>query len=111
MIKVQLLYFDGCPSWKEGLRNLEEALALENIRADIDLILIESNDDASIEKFLGSPSFRIDDTDLWPEERESYSFGCRIYITQEGYKGFPSVMMLREKIREIKAYKHQSTGV
>ncbi|MEL7644859.1 MAG: hypothetical protein AAGU04_01145 [Anaerolineaceae bacterium] len=111
MKKVELLYFDGCPSWKAGLRNLEEALALKNIRVDIDLLLIESNDDASKEKFLGSPSFRFDDTDLWPQERETYAIGCRIYLTQEGYKGFPTVMMLREKIREMKALKPQVTGV
>lgn len=102
MIKAQVFYFDGCPSWKEGLKNFNKALKLENVKAEVDVVLIENDDDVAEKKFLGSPSFRINDADLWPEERESYSLGCRIYVTQDGYKGFPSVAMLREKIRESK---------
>lgn len=101
MNKVELLYFDGCPSWQGGLKNFEEALSLEGVKADIDLILIESHDAANKERFLGSPSFRMGGIDLWPEDRESYTMGCRIYATKEGFKGIPTVAMLREKIREM----------
>jgi hypothetical protein len=101
LIKIELLYFDGCPSWEAGLRNLKAALALENIDTSIELIKVESDVDAESEKFLGSPSFRIDGKDLWFEERQSYSLGCRVYASGEGLKGFPTVNMLQEKIRNI----------
>ena len=29
-MEVELLYFDGCPSWKQGLENLKSALELEH---------------------------------------------------------------------------------
>ncbi len=71
----------------------------ENLEAEIHMVLVEDNESAAREKFLGSPSFRIDGQDLWLENRSSYNLGCRVYATDQGYKGYPSVEMLREKIR------------
>jgi hypothetical protein len=98
-MKVELLYFEGCPHWREGLENLKAALAEEHIIADINLVKINDDDDADREKFLGSPSFRINGKDLWPEERQSYRLGCRIYQLANGMHGYPTVTILREKIR------------
>jgi len=53
-------------------------------------------------KFLGSPHFRVDGQDLWPEERENYSLSCRIYATLEGIKGFPTVAMLKQQLKQYK---------
>jgi hypothetical protein len=99
-MKIELLYFDGCPSWKHALENLHAALSSEKVEAAIRLVRVESDEDAAQEKFLGSPSFRIDGQELWPEERQTYYLGCRIYATGEGLRGLPTVEMLREKIRE-----------
>jgi hypothetical protein len=99
-MKIEILYFEDCPSWQTGLENLKVALAEENMDAEVNQILVQSNADAAREKFLGSPSFRMNGIDLWPEERKKYYLGCRVYNTVEGLKGFPSVAMLREKIRE-----------
>ncbi len=101
-MNVELLYFNGCPSWEAGLKNLQEALRAGQINAEIQLILIESDDEARTEKFLGSPSFRINGQDLWPEERESYHLGCRVYATENGLRGAPTVSMLRSKINGFK---------
>jgi hypothetical protein len=100
-MNIELLYFDGCPSWKTGLVNLKAALTAENIDANIHLVRVESNEAAAQEKFLGSPSFRIDNQDLWPVQRQDYYLDCRVYRTDEGIRGFPSVMMLRTKIQEF----------
>lgn len=64
--------------------------------------MVNSDEDAAKEKFLGSPSFLINGQDLWPEERQDYYLGCRVYRTDEGLRGFPGVAMLRSKIREYK---------
>lgn len=101
MLLVDLLYFDGCPSWQNGLANLEAALKAEGFRYQIHLVKIETSQQAQKEHFLGSPSFRVEGVDLWPEEREVYSLSCRVYHTPEGMKGFPSVEMLRKRLREI----------
>lgn len=96
--KLQLLYIDDCPSWERGLGNLEAALESEGIHAEVDLIKIRDVTEATRFKFLGSPSFRVDGQELWPEEREINALSCRIYQSTQGAKGWPSVEMLREKL-------------
>lgn len=101
-MKIQLLYFDGCPSWETGLKNLQTALNDENISASIELVNVTDDDDAARLKFLGSPHFRVNGEDLWHEEREGYSLSCRVYPTPGGIKGFPTVSMLREQLKQFK---------
>ena len=100
-MKIELLYFDGCPSWENGLKELEIVLQKEGIADSVNLVKIKDDDDAAHLKFLGSPSFRVNDVELWPEERETYSLSCRVYSTADGIKGWPTVEMLREKIHSM----------
>jgi hypothetical protein len=101
MNEISLLYFDGCPSWQVALENVQKLIETDKIPAEICLIKIESPEQAQQERFLGSPSFRVNGTDLWPEEREHYTLSCRVYQTPDGLKGSPSIEMLREQLREL----------
>lgn len=101
-MKIELLYFDGCPSWENGLKNLETALQGEGLTASVEMVKVADEDDVARLKFLGSPSFRIDGHDLWPEERGNYSLSCRVYLTPEGVKGFPTVAMLKQQLKKFK---------
>ena len=101
-MQIELLYFDGCPSWEVGLKNLEAALQEEGLPASVEMVKVTDNDDAARLKFLGSPHFRVDGQDLWSEERENYSLSCRVYPTPEGIKGFPTVAMLRMQLKQFK---------
>jgi hypothetical protein len=96
---VELLYFEGCPSWQEALENLKTALAGDHLQAEIQLVKVEDDAEAVRLKFLGSPSFRVNGEDLWPEERKRYNLNCRVYSTPQGMKGAPTIEMLREKLR------------
>jgi hypothetical protein len=98
-MQINLVYFDGCPSWEEALANLKAALAAEGLEADIRLVKLEDNGAAVRLKFLGSPSFQVNGKDWWPEERIRYDLSCRIYPTPQGMKGAPTIEMLREKLR------------
>lgn len=100
-MKVELLYFDGCPSWQSGLKKLHSTLNTYGLPVSVELVQVTDNDDAARKKFLGSPSFRINGVDLWDEERDAYSLSCRVYATPEGMKGSPSVSMLEQAIRRI----------
>ena len=100
-MQIELLYFDGCPSWEGALENLKAALQAEGLQADIRLVKVESDDEAARLKFLGSPSFRVDGVDWWPEERQRYNLSCRVYATPQGLLGAPTVEMLREKLRSM----------
>jgi len=101
-MKIELLYFDGCPSWETGLKNLEAALQEEGITASMEMVKVEDDSSAARLKFLGSPHFRVDGHDLWPEDREVYSLSCRVYPTPEGIKGFPTVAMLKQQLKQFK---------
>ena len=98
-MKIDLLYFDGCANWQDGLENLNTALEREGINAEINLVRVGDNTEAAKLKFLGSPSFRVDSVELWPEQRNNYNLSCRMYPTPEGIKGAPTVEMLQEKLR------------
>lgn len=98
-MKIDLLYFDGCPFWEGGMQNLMAALEAEGLEAEIDLVNVREEAQTARLKFLGSPSFQVDGVDWWPEERADYQLSCRVYSTPQGMKGAPTVEMLREKLR------------
>jgi hypothetical protein len=101
-MKIELLYFDGCPSWRNGLKNLETALQEEGLTTSVETVRVTDDEAAARLKFLGSPHFRANGQDLWPEKRENYSLSCRVYSTPEGVKGFPTVTMLRQQLKQFK---------
>ena len=101
-MQIDLLYFDGCPSWEVGLKNLMAALEAEGLEAEIHMVNVDDNAEASRLKFLGSPSFQVNGVDLWNEARERYDLSCRIYPTPDGMKGAPTLEMLREKLRTVR---------
>jgi len=100
-MKIELLYFNGCPSWLTALKNLNSVLREEGITETVNVMEIMNDEQAGQEKFLGSPSIRINGIDLWLEQRENYSLSCRVYATPEGVKGSPTIEMLRSKIRTV----------
>lgn len=100
-MNIDLLYFDGCPSWKNALENLQTALAAEGIQATIQLVRIDGPDEAERRRFLGSPSFQVDGVDLWPEARARYDLACRVYATDQGLRGTPTVAMFRQRLSAV----------
>lgn len=100
-MNIELLYFEGCPAWEEALANLQTALAQEEVTAQIQLTCVRDNEQAEQLKFLGSPSFRVDGVDLWPEERLRYNLSCRVYATPQGMKGAPTVDMFRQALQGL----------
>ena len=92
---IELLYFDGCPSWKTALSRLREQIG-EN--AAIDLVRVETQEEAERRKFVGSPTIRVAGDDLFPMEYSEYALGCRVYHTSEGLRGSPSANMLHEAL-------------
>ena len=98
---IDLLYFDDCPSWQSALTNLRLVCAEGNLGVPIQLIRLQNVEEAISRRFLGSPSIHVNNIDLWPEEQEEYFWGCRIYRTPAGLSGWPTVEMIRERIRDL----------
>jgi glutaredoxin len=103
-MKIEILRTEGCPTYKEARRILEEVMGEEGIKEEIKEILIENEDMARELKFIGSPTIRINGADIEKAARgrQDYGLRCRVYITGEGVYGWPSKEMIREALREAK---------
>jgi len=92
-MRIELLYFNSCPSYKRALANIKAALKEKNLRAELKLIGVESEEKARKVGFQGSPSVRINGRDLEGRD-EGFSFSCRLYSVN----GKPSTAPSREAI-------------
>lgn len=88
-MNVEVLYFDGCPSHEALLPRLRELMAQAGVDVPVQLTHIESVAAAERERFLGSPTLRIDGEDVDPTANERTDFGlkCRLYPSAEGLRG------------------------
>ena len=77
-MKIELLYFEGCPSYAELLPRLSELIANEGIHDQVQLRRVETPEEAERERFLGSPTVRIDgvDVDLTAQDRDDFGMNA-----------------------------------
>ncbi len=95
-MKVELLYFEGCPNAGVAERALRQAMKEEEIETEIVPVAVDTDAEAQRLRFPGSPTVRIDGEDAFAvDERYSWMLTCRTYATSEGLRGAPSVEMLR----------------
>jgi hypothetical protein len=92
-MKVQVLFFDGCPNHEALLPHLRELLDAGLAEGtDIELVRVEDDEAAARLRFLGSPTVRIDGRDVEPGAGERTDFGlkCRLFATPDGLRGVPA---------------------
>ena len=100
-MRVEVLYFDGCPTYRAAQKILREVLAGEGVGADVALLKVGSEEEARRLGFPGSPTIRIDGRDLFPAaKRAGHALGCRVYATPEGLRGSPTPDMVRAALAE-----------
>ncbi|HVR79960.1 MAG TPA: thioredoxin family protein [Acidimicrobiia bacterium] len=97
MMEVTLQYFDGCPNWETTDRHLG-TLAAEGMEATIAYELIQSYEAAVERGFGGSPTVLIDGVDPFTDRRLLVGLTCRLYQTESGLAGSPTLDQLREAI-------------
>jgi hypothetical protein len=76
-VRVELLYFDGCPSADSLLPHLRTLLGDHSV----ELRRVDSPEQAVEARFLGSPSVRVDGVDVEPgaDARTDFGMKCRLY--------------------------------
>jgi len=100
-VHVEVLYFEGCPTYIAATRTLREVLSELGVEAEVELVAVNSDEEAKRLRFPGSPTLRVDGRDLFAvPERSDWALGCRMYATPEGLKGYPT----REMIRDVLAH-------
>ncbi len=99
-MKIELLYFDTCPSYEIVLKYLEEIITEKQLGAGVEMIKIESDEDALKNRFLGSPSIRLNGRDIEPgaEEIKDFSMRCRLYLEDDKVNELPSKKMIAQAI-------------
>jgi hypothetical protein len=95
-IKVELLYFDDCPSYKKVWQDLLDVVSEHDLEVTIRPVKIDSLEKADYVHFAGSPTIKINDQDL-----EGYAgagvMACRRYEENAG-RGWPSRKLLTERL-------------
>ncbi len=93
-MRIALLYSDGCPTYRTAQKDLLRVLAEEGIEAEVELVAVNTDEEARRLGFPGSPTMRVDGRDPFPARGEE-GLGCRHYATPEGIKGSPTAGMIR----------------
>jgi hypothetical protein len=103
-MKVELLWWEGCPSHAETLQDLERVLSEEGVAAEVDLVEVENDEQARSERFPGSPTIRLDGVDAIPAtESEPFSLTCRVYRLRDGrVSPTPDPEDIRDAVRRSK---------
>lgn len=101
-MKIEFLYFEGCPSSEPAYGLLRECLKERSLLESIDIqkVIVKTPEKAAELHFLGSPSIRVNGFDIEKQKNEDFAFSCRIY--EEGGKksGIPSKNLINKALEE-----------
>ena len=100
--QIELLYFDGCPNHHLARQLLQEVLREEGLQAPIIDVPVETPEAAVKQRFLGSPTIRINGDDIEPAaDDEQYSLRCRVYRVNGKISGAPEKEMIRAALQKF----------
>jgi len=108
---VVVQYFDGCPNWELARDRLGTVIDKE--KATIRFKTIDTVEEAEAAGFRGSPTILFDGVDPFAEVDAPVGLACRVYSTDEGHEGAPSVEQLQAALgsaaKEVPAWLPTST--
>ena len=82
---VELLFWEGCPSHPQALADLREAMIELGLRPErIEVREVDTDERATSEGFVGSPTIRVDGVDVQDPGEEPAGLTCRIYNRRDG---------------------------
>lgn len=88
---VQLLYFDGCPSWQLARQRVLAAIDALGMQIPVEYVEVTTMEEAARWGFRGSPTLLVDGEDPWSGGGEPVALACRVYSTPGGIEGSPSL--------------------
>jgi len=82
---VELLWWKGCPSTPEAIALVREELSALGLDPDtLRITEIHTDDQAERERFVGSPTIRVDGHDVQAPDGEPVGLNCRVYRWRDG---------------------------
>lgn len=99
-MKVTFLYYEDCPSHQAALDRLRQVMAERGVTADVEIIKVETEEQARQLRFVGSPTIRINGEDIDPPGDSHYALSCRAYRLEDGrISPLPSPDMIRRALQ------------
>jgi copper chaperone CopZ len=97
-IKIEILYFEGCPNHLPTAQLVRQVVAGLGLNAEVEEVELKNAEAAKEHRFLGSPSVQVNGVDIEPEARKRTDFGfsCRMY----GASGVPLREWVESAIKE-----------
>jgi hypothetical protein len=99
-VDVKVLFFDGCPNWEVADERLREALNLAG-RSDVRVEhhRVSTPEEAEAVRFRGSPTILVNGQDPFADPDAPVGLSCRVYRTDAGLAGAPTVEQLLTVLR------------
>jgi len=104
-MKIEVLYFEGCPNHEPAVARVDEIVKAEGISAEVSEVNVPDASTAHEVGFLGSPSIRVNGMDVEQAARSAREYGmmCRTYVVNGRREGLPSREMIQQAIREVQS--------
>jgi len=98
-MRIEVLYFEGCPNYLPAVDRLRMVLRQEGLHTEVSEIEVRDESSAKALKFLGSPTIRVNGLDIEADSRnvKETGFACRRYSG-----GLPSEEMIRTALKEAR---------
>ena len=112
-MRVELLYWDGDPHYMQARQNLVEVLTEDAFETTIQMIAVNSPEDAVLLEFPGSPTIRLDGRDIEdPSEPMTPGLRTRSYPADDGHGSspVPGKRLIRAAVERARGWGHGRPG-
>jgi hypothetical protein len=98
-LRVELLVVEECPHLSQARADLESVLGRGVIETPVQIVIVNSQEDAEFLGFQGSPTIRINGDDVVPQPELPPALACRLYRDAEGRTiGSPPIEAIRTAV-------------
>jgi hypothetical protein len=110
-MRVELLYWDADPDYMTARQRLVEVLTEDAFETPIQMIAINSPEDAELLAFPGSPTIRIDGADIHPSGVGEVGLRLRTYPGDDDQDGpltepMPGKRLIRGAVERARGWGH-----
>lgn len=101
-MKVELLFLSDCPNYLETWSILEDVLQSEGVSVPIEMIRVQTAEDAQRLRFPGSPTIRVNGRDIEDgiERKLHYGLRYRGYERSAKPRCMPGRALIRKAVNE-----------
>ncbi|MEE8336644.1 MAG: thioredoxin family protein [Dehalococcoidia bacterium] len=104
-MKITLMLTENCSHHDQARELLKEAVAESGVEAEVEEVMVRTDEEAHDAKVIGSPTIRIEGLDIEHPENEppESSPNCRYYNSPAGWQPMPDKGMILRAIERAQA--------